>query len=181
MQSLTEIIRRLGKRLRTLLSAFRPANVEARYRVVLGVCNRLPLPVPTRQRLLSWGVRHIVGRAPGALPADVRPAQERWSKHGHARLHQLLQGDERLVCPAIENPTVSFIVVLHNSAHLSLLSLESIVANATVGYELIVVDNASSDDTGLMLERLQGARIIRNETNAGFGPACMQAVAVARR
>jgi GT2 family glycosyltransferase len=110
---------------------------------------------------------------------DVRPAQEVWDAQGHARLNQLLQGDERLVCPAVENPLVSFIVVLHNRAHLSLLSLESVITSANVSYELIVVDNASDDETGLMLDRLQGAKIIRNETNAGFGPACMQAAACA--
>ena len=70
-------------------------------------------------------------------------------------------------------------MVLHNRAHLSLLSLESVLANANVSYELIVVDNASTDETALMLDRLQGAKIIRNPTNVGFGPACMQAAACA--
>ena len=46
-------------------------------------------------------------------------------------------------------------------------------------YELIIVDNASTDQTGPMLDRLQGAKIIRNQTNVGFGPACMQAAACA--
>jgi GT2 family glycosyltransferase/glycosyltransferase involved in cell wall biosynthesis len=98
---------------------------------------------------------------------------------GSTRLWQLLQGDERLACPTVENPAVSFVLVLHNSAPLSLLSLESVIANADVSYELIVVDNACSDETALMLDRLQGAKIIRNETNIGFGPACMQAAACA--
>jgi GT2 family glycosyltransferase len=179
LQSLTEIIRRQKKRVRTLVRALRPANVEDRYRVVLGVCTRLPLPVRARQRVLSWCSDHIVGRTWSARPADVRPAQRAWDKQGHARLRQLLQGDERLACPVVENPAVSFILVLHNRAHLSLLSLESVIANADASYELIVVDNASSDETGLMLDRLQGARIIRNTTNVGFGPACMQAAALA--
>jgi O-antigen biosynthesis protein len=179
LQSLTEIISRQKKRVRTVISAFWPGNVEDRYRVVLGVCTRLPLPSATRHRVWLWCLNHIVGPVRHALPADVRPAQEAWDKQGHARLRQLLQGHEHLTCPAIQNPIVSFIVVLHNSAHLSLLSLESVVANAGVGYELIVVDNASTDETGLMLERLQSAKIIRNETNAGFGPACTQASACA--
>ncbi len=179
MQSLTEIIQRQKKRLRTLISAFRPANVEDRYRVVLGVCTRLPLPVRAKQRVCSWCLNHLVGRTRSILPADVRPAQEAWDKQGRARLRQLLEGEERLVCPVVENPAVSFILVLHNRAHLSLLSLESVIANADVGYELIVVDNASSDETALMLDRLQGAKVIRNHTNIGFGPACMQAAALA--
>src|SRR5664280_698125 len=179
LQNLKETIKRQKKRARTLIGAFRPANVEDRYRVVLGVCARLPLPVGAKQRVLSWGLRHIVGRTRGARPEDVRPAQKAWDKQARARLRQLLQGDERLACAVAENPAVSFIVVLHNSAHLSLLSLESVIANADVSYELIVVDNASTDETGLMLDRLQNAKIIRNETNVGFGPACMQAAACA--
>ena len=114
--------------------------------------------------------------APGAraLQTSGAPRRPGTSKR-RARLRQLLQGGEQLACPAVENPTVSFIVVLHNRAHLSLLSLESVLANANVSYELIVVDNASTDETALMLDRLQGAKIIRNPTNVGFGPACMQA------
>ena len=179
LQSLKEIIQRQKKRARTLIGAFRPANVEDRYRVVLRVCTRLPLPVGAKQRVWVWSLNHIVGRTRGARPEDVRPAQKAWDRKGRARLRHLLHGDERLACPVVENPAVSFIVVLHNSARLSLLSLESVIANAGVSYELIVVDNASSDETGLMLERFQGVKIIRNETNAGFGPACMQAAACA--
>ena len=179
MQSLREIIQRQKKRAGTLVRALRPVNVEDRYRVVVGVCTRLPLPVRAKQRVLSWGLDHLVGRTWSARAADVRPAQKIWEKQGRARLRQLLQGDERLACPVVENPAASFILVLHNGAHLSLLSLESVIANADASYEMIVVDNASSDETGLMLDRLQGAKVIRNQTNVGFGPACMQAAALA--
>ena len=172
-------MRRQKKRVRTLLRAFRPGNVDDRYRVVQGVCTRLTLPVRARQRVCSWCLDRIVGRTWSARPADVRPAQKAWDKQGRARLRQLLQGGEQLACSATEHPTVSFIVVLHDRAHLSLLSLESVIANADASYELIVVDNASTDETGLMLDRLQGAKVIRNPTNVGFGPACMQAAACA--
>ncbi len=179
MQSLTEILRRQRKRASTLISAFRPVNVEERFWVVRGVCTRLPLPVRAKHRVWSWGLNYIVGRKRSALHADIRPAQEAWDRQARARLRQLLQGDERLACPAVKNPTVSFVLVLHNRAPLSLVSLESAIANAGVSYELIVVDNASSDETRLMLDRLQGAKIISNETNVGFGQACMQAAGCA--
>ena len=179
MPSLTEITQQQKRRARTLINALHPENVEDRYRAVLGVCMRLPLPVRAKHRVWSWCLDHIVARNWSARPADVRPAQKKWDQQGRARLRQLLQGGEQLVCPVVENPTVSFVVVLHNQAHLSLLSLESVLANANVSYELIVVDNASTDEMGQMLDRLQGAKVIRNPTNAGFGPACMQAAAVA--
>jgi O-antigen biosynthesis protein len=175
LQETKDIIGRQKKRFHTLTSAFRPGNVEGRYCLLLGVCTKLPLPVMARHRLWSWGLDHIVGRERTLLAANFRPAQEAWDKKGRDHLDQLLQGNERLAVPAVNNPVVSFVVVLHNRAHLSLLSMESIVANAGVNFELIVVNNASTDDTGVMLERWQGAKVISNPTNAGFGPACMQA------
>lgn len=128
-----------------------------------------------KHRLWSWGLDHYVGRNRTPIAADLRPAQQTWDKKGHERLDQLVNGNERLVVPVVNAPAVSFVVVLHNRAHLSSLSLESVLANAGVSFELIVVDNASTDDTGRMLQRLQGANVIHNPTNAGFGPACMQA------
>ena len=156
-------MRRQKKRVRTLIRAFRPANVDDRCLVVQGVCTRLPLPLRAKQRVWFWCLDHLVGRKLKARPADVRPAQQAWDTQGRARLRQLLQGGEQLACPVAENPTVSFIVVLHNRAHLSLLSLESVIANADTSCELIVVDNASTDETGLMLDRLLGAKVIRNQ------------------
>lgn len=51
---------------------------------------------------------------------------------------------------------------------------------AGVPYELIIIDNGSVDSTPALLERIRGAHIIRNATNVGFGPTCMQASEIAR-
>jgi O-antigen biosynthesis protein len=174
-----EIVRRQKERAGALISALRPENVEERYWVVRGVCTRLPLPVRAKHRVWSWGLNHVVGSKRSAFFADIRPAREAWDEQASTRLRQLLQGDESLSCPAVKKPTVSFILILHNKAHLSLLSLDSVIANAGVSYEVIVVDNASTDETRLMLERLRGAKVISNETNVGFSPACMQAAGCA--
>jgi len=91
-------------------------------------------------------------------------------------LRKLLDGKERLQLPSTERPIVSFILVLCNKAHLSVLSIESVLADANVPCELILVDNGSTDETCALLDRIDGAKIIRNPTNLGFGPACMQGV-----
>ena len=46
--------------------------------------------------------------------------------------------------------------------------------NAGDDYELILVDNGSTDDTGKLLDRIDGAKILRNGENKGFGYACVQ-------
>ena len=101
-------------------------------------------------------------------------AQQAWNNYGHNQLHNLLSNNRRISCNSVQNPTLSVILVLHNKAHLSLLAIDSIRENADVSYELIVIDNGSSDETPLLLDRIDGALIIRNAANAGFGPACMQ-------
>ena len=38
-----------------------------------------------------------------------------------------------------------------------MLTLESLIANADVEYEVVIVDNASSDETTPLLKRIDGA------------------------
>src|ERR1700692_5078853 len=47
-------------------------------------------------------------------------------------------------------------------------------------YELVIVDNASTDGTLDQLAQVSGARILRNPRNLGFGPATNQGAAMAR-
>jgi GT2 family glycosyltransferase len=111
---------------------------------------------------------------------SVAEAQKEWDNLGHSRLQQLLQSDNRVVFPAAESPAVSIILVFYNKAHLSLLCLDSILANADASYEVVIVNNCSSDETSSLVERVGGATIINNAANLGFGDACMQAAAQAR-
>ena len=105
--------------------------------------------------------------------------RERWDEVGSLHLDELLNGDRRLCFPRSERPAVSIVVVLYNGVHLSVLCLESILRNAGVAYELVLVDNDSTDATGQVLERIEGAKVIQNDTNVGFGSACMQGAALA--
>lgn len=106
--------------------------------------------------------------------------REAWDRAGFARLAALLGGKTRLVFPLAEKCEVSIIVVLYNQAHLGLLCLESILQNAEVSYQLILVDNNSTDNTHQLLELLDGVEVIRNKENLGFGHACGQGVERAR-
>lgn len=57
--------------------------------------------------------------------------------------------------------------------------LEAVKRHTKCPYEIILVDNASSDGTGAWARRA-GARVIRNKTNLGFAKAINQGMAAAR-
>jgi GT2 family glycosyltransferase len=79
----------------------------------------------------------------------------------------------------MEPGLVSVIVVTWNSAQYLRRCLEG-VAQQTYPYrELIVVDNASSDESIALVEP-HATTILRNETNRGFSAAVNQAIAAAR-
>jgi O-antigen biosynthesis protein len=76
--------------------------------------------------------------------------------------------------------TVSIVVLTYNRAEHTYRCLDSILWHADVPYELIIVDNASHDETGQLLGRLDNATILRNAENVGFGEGCNQGAAAAR-
>jgi GT2 family glycosyltransferase len=97
-------------------------------------------------------------------------------------LWDFLVSAERIHLPASPDPDVSILLVLYNQASLTLLCLQSIVATVSTraAVEVIIVDNASSDETGTLLDRLEGARIIRNADNRHFLHAVNQAAEAAK-
>jgi GT2 family glycosyltransferase len=85
-----------------------------------------------------------------------------------------------LQLPTNATPELSVIVVLFNRAELTFACLRSLAENHSERMEVIIVDNNSRDETPLLLDRLIGARIIRNDENLNFLLAVNQAAAVAR-
>ena len=71
-------------------------------------------------------------------------------------------------------------LILYNQAALTFSCLMSIVDTVGQPVEVIIVDNASSDETARLLDRLQRATIIKNAENLHFLRASNQAAAVAR-
>ena len=97
------------------------------------------------------------------------------------KLRQFLVNPEaRLILPRHEAPVVSILLVLYNKAEYTFQCLETILANADLPYEVVIVDNASTDATGQLLARLENAKIVSNEENVGFLKACNQGARHAR-
>ncbi len=82
-------------------------------------------------------------------------------------------------------PRASVVVLTHDNLAFTRMCLASVLENTDYpNYELIVVDNASSDGTVEELQRLENltplVRAIMNDHNAGFGPGNNQGLAAAR-
>ncbi len=71
---------------------------------------------------------------------------------------------------------ISIVVPVFNQVDYTKKCVEAITRNTPdIRYELIFIDNASTDDTPAYLKSLRGrTKIITNETNVGFTEACNQ-------
>ncbi len=116
------------------------------------------------------------GPGAGAPPSISKQAHDTAAKQ---KLSEFLISNSRLSFNSSDEAEISIVLVFYNQAHLSLLCMQSIVENADKSYEVIIVDNKSSDDTSRLLERIDNAKILRNETNVGFVHAVNQAAAAA--
>jgi GT2 family glycosyltransferase len=75
---------------------------------------------------------------------------------------------------------VSVLITTYNSARFLRQCLDSVLRQSYQPIELIIVDNASEDGTGAILEELRGIRVFYNRTNIGFAGAQNQAARSAR-
>lgn len=85
-----------------------------------------------------------------------------------------------LAFDAVAAPLVSVVVIGSDTDGLLLMCLSALRDHAEVPLEVIIVDNASSDRTAELLERVEGATIVRNPTNLHFLRAAMQGAETAR-
>jgi N-acetylglucosaminyl-diphospho-decaprenol L-rhamnosyltransferase len=69
-------------------------------------------------------------------------------------------------------PSVDVVIPTHNGWHLTKKCLELLQAQTAV-HTIIVVDNASTDDTQKNVrERFEGVRLVKLDSNRGFSSAC---------
>lgn len=80
-----------------------------------------------------------------------------------------------------KKPEVSVVIPVFNKweyTYECLLSIQKTCSD--LEYEVIVVDNASTDKTEERIKKIENIKYIRNEKNAGFGGACNQGAKEAR-
>lgn len=74
---------------------------------------------------------------------------------------------------------VSIIMLTHNKTDMTRRCVDSIFRHTDVPFEIIFVDNASTDDTAAYLKTVPKARVIENKENRGFAAGCNQGIKAA--
>ena len=83
---------------------------------------------------------------------------------------------KQLAIPPTAHPLVSVVMVTYGGKQWVEPAVDALVANTDAPFELIVVDNASSDGVQDVLRSIGGARLFFNDRNVGFGPGANQGV-----
>ena len=79
------------------------------------------------------------------------------------------------------DPKVSIIIPVHNKFELTYHCLASLIlAKNSTTFEVVVVDDRSSDDTRIVPDIVQNVRYVRNETNLGFLLSCCKGADVSK-
>ncbi|MFC5582577.1 glycosyltransferase [Rhodanobacter terrae] len=82
--------------------------------------------------------------------------------------------------PVAEEPRVSIVIPVHGKLAHTLACLRSLARHgAQAPFEVIVVDDASPDDSATVLAQVAGLRLLRNERNLGFIGSCNAGAAAA--
>lgn len=87
---------------------------------------------------------------------------------------------EPFAVPSGAHPRVSIVIPVYGKLEYTLACLRSLVVNPpSDAFEVIVVDDASPDDSAATLEQVQGIRLVRNANNLGFVGSCNAGAAAA--
>lgn len=121
--------------------------------------------------------------APHARPIPERPGTELAGKDIFARMAHLwasgvAEAGIRFAQP--ELPDISVVICAFNHFDLTIQTLMHLAGSIGVSFEVILIDNASVDDTRSIEHHIGGLRLVRNTTNVGFLKATNQGIATAR-
>ncbi len=157
-----------------------------------------PVPAPPVPERHSWPA--LEGAPGSADPYDIRPDDvvvsemrrgegfmRRFGLDGPApefaaaRAGLLADRPQLTLCNAAVTPDVSIVIPVFGQLAHTLNCLDSLRAHTSRhSAEIIVVDDASPDETAQVLHRLPGLRLLRQKINAGFIASCNAGVAAAR-
>jgi O-antigen biosynthesis protein len=125
------------------------------------------------------------GREPAAAPVEA-PAErlarlkQAFTATSEAALGSFLAAGGELTLRTSADPVVSILLVTFNRADLTFACLRSLADACDEPFEVIVVDNGSTDSTRRLLERVRGLRAVLNAENVHFVRGANQAAALAR-
>lgn len=82
----------------------------------------------------------------------------------------------------VENPVVSIIIPVYNQIQYTKTCLRSLILNVSTqySYEVILIDDCSTDETTETLETISGLKYIRNTVNLGFLHSCRKGIELSK-
>lgn len=104
-----------------------------------------------------------------SIKSDFRIARKK-------ELEAFLSAKQQLNFSTPVSPKITILLVLWNQAELTLACLEALQRQDKGNFEVLIVDNASSDATTQLLSLINGVRVITNEENMGFLKAVNMAI-----
>ena len=160
---------RLALRLARAMKVIAPPGTRRRRTLYLGYRGlRAVLKLRNRQ-WLSQKINTLGAAARGRMRIQFSPSPHNPLSEDIIRL------------PIFDRVEVSIIIPFFNHVHDTLACIES-VGRLTDGrsYEIIVVDDASTDESAALIRRIEGLVLIRNHQNVGFLGSCNRGAAAAR-
>ncbi|MCE0723331.1 MULTISPECIES: glycosyltransferase family 2 protein [Legionella] len=101
-----------------------------------------------------------------------------------AKLHRNLKlfflRNEKIEFTVSNEPEISVILVLYNQAQFTLECLRLLQQQRNITFEVIIIDNASSDLTHQLLDCCHNVLVIKNVQNVGFLQAANQGAQIAK-
>jgi GT2 family glycosyltransferase len=116
-------------------------------------------------------------------PIHERPGQETAGKDIFLRMAHLWANAATPVLVRFQQPAmpdVSVVMCAFNQYDLTIQTLLHLSGSTGVSFEVILIDNASIDDTRFIEKRVEGLKLIRNATNQGFLHASNAGIKAAR-
>jgi len=137
---------------------------------------RWPLLVSQFTRTVSTlGWRNAIMRFQNASPVQAPRGLEA------SRFEAIGNPDPPAKMPRAEHPLVSIVIPVYNKWVYTAACLRSIAdAECKAGFEVIVIDDASTDETAAQLARVRGLDAVSNRKNLGFIGSCNRGAARAK-
>jgi Glycosyl transferase family 2 len=172
---------KVASQLGSAIDVIAPPGTARRGALALAGRGLKALPRLSSRRYVAHKIKTTLIRARGTLYLILRPYQTL-----SGRLVHTLRPRERSlagppVFPIHDRVDISIIIPVFNHCENTRNCLLSIVrSTAGLSYEVIVVDDGSTDETSEMLAQVEGLIQIRNDVNLGFIDSCNRGAAAAR-
>ncbi len=166
------------------------ASLSWRITKPLRYCKRQLRTARMRLRFLCGRLRAIMHRTRGSLASrglggTIRRAADEFRRPSslHALVAVAAPSEEfaPFTVPTNATPNVSIVIPAFNKIAYTVACLHSLAEHAgDIAFEVIVVDDASSDATAQRLAQIGGIRSVRNAQNLGFVGSCNAGAQVAQ-